>query len=172
MREFPSRKKEVRPKGGSVEIEGTGGTGTGTLHDVQVNHRRCDAGVAQKGLHRADVGTAFQQVRGEGVAQGVAGGAFGDAGFFNSGFELPLQGVFMKVMPRNSARSGVGAKVGRGKEVLPPPLFGSVRVFATQGFRQMHLTQTDGPVLLMTQSSSLKVAVEPVLELAGAALIG
>jgi hypothetical protein len=39
----------------------------------------------------------------------VAGGAFGDAGFFNSGLELSLQGVFMKVMPRNSARSGVGA---------------------------------------------------------------
>ncbi len=59
----------------------------------------------QKCLHGADVNAAFQQVRGKGVAQGMAGGTFGDAGFFNSGLELTLQGMFMEVMTRNPARS-------------------------------------------------------------------
>ncbi len=120
----------------------------------------------QKGLHRADVDAAFQQVSGEGVAQGVAGGAFGDAGFFNSGFELTLQGMFMEVMPSDSAGSRVGTKVGRWKKVLPTPLSGGVRVFATQGFRQMHVAKTGGSVLLMTQSHGFEVTVKSVLQVA------
>ena len=46
--------------GSSVEIERAGCASSGTLHDVEVNHRGFDAHVAQKGLDGADVGAGLQ----------------------------------------------------------------------------------------------------------------
>ena len=50
------------------------------VHDVGVDHRRLDAGMAQQLLHGADVVAVLQQVRGERVAQRVAAHVLDDAG--------------------------------------------------------------------------------------------
>src|SRR5512134_3304865 len=42
------------------------------VQHVRVNHRRRDVAVPEQFLHRADVGSRFEQVRGEAVAQRVA----------------------------------------------------------------------------------------------------
>jgi hypothetical protein len=46
---------------------------------VGVDHGGGHVAVAEELLDGADVGAVFQQVGGEGVAEGVAGGALGDA---------------------------------------------------------------------------------------------
>ena len=50
------------------------------IGDVGVYLRRCDRGMAEHALHRADVGTAAQKIGGERVAQGVRRHLYGDAG--------------------------------------------------------------------------------------------
>ena len=48
--------------------------------DVGVDLRRRDIGVAEHGLHRTQIGAAFEQMRRKGVAQGVRRYSFFDAG--------------------------------------------------------------------------------------------
>ena len=47
-----------------------------TVEDVGVNHGGADVAVAEELLDRADVVAGLEQVRGEAVAEGVAGGSF------------------------------------------------------------------------------------------------
>ena len=58
-------------------IEGAAGTQTALVEDVGVDHCRPDVAMAEKLLDRSDVGSGLQQVRGEGVAERVAGHALG-----------------------------------------------------------------------------------------------
>ena len=46
--------------GGSTEIERAGAAGTGTLHDMEVDHRGVDIGMSEEVLDRADVGAGFE----------------------------------------------------------------------------------------------------------------
>jgi hypothetical protein len=62
-------------------VEWTADAASSVLDDVGVDHRRGNAAVAEELLHGADVVTAFQEVGGEGVAEGVIGDAFVEAGF-------------------------------------------------------------------------------------------
>ena len=62
----------------SGEIERAWTAGTGAFHDMQVDHGGLDAGVPHQGLDGADVGSGFEEMSGEAVAHGVAGGPFGD----------------------------------------------------------------------------------------------
>ena len=48
--------------------------------DMGINLRRRDIGVAEHGLHRAQVGAAFEQMGRERMAQGVRRDSFVDAG--------------------------------------------------------------------------------------------
>ena len=45
---------------GSVEIQRTGCAGSGTFHDVKVDHGGFDTGMSQKRLDRADVGAGLK----------------------------------------------------------------------------------------------------------------
>ena len=57
---------------GSGHVQRAGGTGSGPAHDVGVDHRRFDAGMAQQVLHGPDVDSSLQKAGGE--------GGFGDSG--------------------------------------------------------------------------------------------
>lgn len=50
------------------------------MQHMGVDHGRLDVAMAQQLLEGANVGAAFEQVRGEGVPEGVAGGPFGELG--------------------------------------------------------------------------------------------
>jgi len=57
-----------------VEIEETGCARAGLVHHVEVDHACRNIRRPQEVLNRADIDTGFQQVRGEGMSEGVAGG--------------------------------------------------------------------------------------------------
>jgi hypothetical protein len=69
-----------------------------TVEHVGVDHGRLHALMPQKLLHRPDVVAVHQQVRGEGVPQGMAGRRLGDAGLPCRVVEGPLQRPLVQVV--------------------------------------------------------------------------
>ena len=55
--------------------------------NVGVNLGGGDVGVAEHGLHGADVGAVHEEVGGEAVTEGVGGDVFRDAGLFCVGLD-------------------------------------------------------------------------------------
>ena len=60
-------------------VEGAAHSPRSQLEDVEGDHRRGHIALAEEFLDRADVVAALEGVRGEGVAEGVAGHALGEA---------------------------------------------------------------------------------------------
>ena len=63
----------------SCVIQWAPDTGAFSVQDMGVDHRRLEVLVIRELLDRADVVAVFQEVRGEGVAERVAGGPLRDA---------------------------------------------------------------------------------------------
>lgn len=60
-------------------VGGAADAGVAAVEDVRVDHRGADVGVAQELLNGADVGAVLEEVRGEGMPEGVTGGVLGKA---------------------------------------------------------------------------------------------
>jgi len=54
-------------------------TQEGPVEDMGINHCGLDIGMAQKFLNRPNIVSTLKQVRGKGMAEGVASGAFGQS---------------------------------------------------------------------------------------------
>ncbi len=76
--------------------------------------------------------TGFFQPVGEGGAQGMAGGALGEASGMDSGGDGPLNAAGVQVMPLDRVGAGVYRQVTRGEHVLPFPGFVCRGIFAGQ----------------------------------------
>lgn len=91
--------------------------------DVGVDLGGRDVGVAEEGLDGAKVGAVHKEVGGEGVAQGVGGDVFGDAGGAGAGFDdaLDRAGREAAVIARGAGGGGVAGIVEEegGELVLP-----------------------------------------------------
>jgi hypothetical protein len=75
-------------------------------HDVRVNLRGSDIGVTQHGLHAAQIGPTFKQVRGESVAQNVRTHAVENSGMFAvAAKQLP------KALPRHPCSASGDEKI-------------------------------------------------------------
>jgi hypothetical protein len=98
------------------------------LEDVGVDHRGAHILVAEELLDRADVVTALEQVRGEGVAQRVAGRVLGDAGALDGVLDGALDDRWVDVMAALAARAAVGPAPLLREYPLPAPLEGGARV--------------------------------------------
>lgn len=118
------------------------------LEDVGVDHGGFDVFVPEEFLDGADVVAVLEEVGGEGVAEGVGGDGFLDAGFLGGGADgfLEEAGVEVvaadpsSVLPKfnfriwgGSCLAGVAGEGGGGEEVLPDEFAGGVWVFAGEG---------------------------------------
>jgi len=54
---------------------------------VGIDHGRANVFVAEKLLHGTNIVAVFDEMGGEGVAEGVAGASFGEAGLGNGSFD-------------------------------------------------------------------------------------
>ena len=63
------------------------------MHHVRVDFGGLDVGMPHELLDRAEVDPIFQKMGGKEMAQGMAGGPFGDAGAINGGFDGLLQRI-------------------------------------------------------------------------------
>ena len=88
--------------------------------------------MAKELLDGADVVASFEEVGGEGVAEGVAGGMLGDGCALNGGVEGALDDGFVEVVAPCFACGLVGVTTGSREEPLPTELARSGRVFLAE----------------------------------------
>ena len=91
-----------------------------------------DVFVTQQFLHSAYVVATIEQMRGERVAQGVAGRAAVEIGFADRDFDGPLHAAFVNVVSADPAGSRIRAAAVRREHVLPDPLARGVGVLPLQ----------------------------------------
>jgi len=96
-------------------VEGAWTARAGTFHDVEVDHGGGNVRMAEQILDCPDVDAAFEKVGGERMAQGVAGGGFGEPGLAGGFLELALHGSFVDVVSGDPAGPWVRTKCGRWK---------------------------------------------------------
>ena len=129
----PLRIKSGGLVGGQQPVGGASDAGRPAIEHVGIDHRGRHVAVAQQLLDRPDVGTVLQQMGGEGVAEGVAAGALGDARTAYRGLHRALQDGFVQVMPAALARLAVQVGTRGGEDPLPAPLAAGPRILPGQG---------------------------------------
>ena len=95
-----------------------------------------DVFVAEKLLDSTNIVAVFDEVCGEGVAEGVAGAGFGDGGLGDGGFDGALEGFFAEVVTADEAGAGIGGEGAGGEDPLPGPFLGGAGVLTGEGIGQ------------------------------------
>ena len=88
---------------------------------VGVDHGRGDITVAEQGLDHAQILPAFEQVRGEGMAQGMRGGLFEDAGLLHCAVIHGLDVAGVGVVTLVPCIVRVDGHPRAGEDPLPDP---------------------------------------------------
>jgi hypothetical protein len=79
-------------------IEGTSDTAAGFREDVGIDLGGGNLGVAEEFLDGADIVAGFEEMGGEGVAEGMATDGFGDLGELDGGADGALEDLFIEMM--------------------------------------------------------------------------
>ena len=88
------------------------------LH-VGIDHCCAQVFVAEEFLHGADIAALFEEVCGERMPEGVAGGGFSDSCRSEGTFECALQRRFIDVVASDDCSNGIDRELGGGEQVLP-----------------------------------------------------
>ena len=121
------REKPSCASSASEETVGRGLDASRTaVQDMRVDHRRGDVLVAEQFLHSADVATVLEEVRGEGMAEGVAGRTLGDARCEDRSAHRVLHDGFVQVVAALLTGCGLDVVPGGGEDPLPGPLAAGV----------------------------------------------
>ncbi len=147
----------------SKAVEGAEDTFASAVQDVSVDHRGADVVVAKQLLDGADVVAVFQEVGGEGVAEGVAGGPLGDTGFLDGVADGALHDRF--VMMVAAALAGIERHVGPGgrEDPLPGPFAAGVGVFAAEGVGEFDPAAAARQVVFVLAVDAFEVASQGIL---------
>ena len=100
------------------------------VQDVRVYLRGLYARVTHEFLHRANVNAGFDEMRGEAVAECVAGGGFIYSRFPHGVANLSLNGVLVDMMATPGVAARITRRAGRGKNILPTEFEMSSRILA------------------------------------------
>lgn len=113
-------------------VEGAADAEGAAVEDVGVDHGGGDVAVAEQLLDGADVVAGFEEVGGEGVAEGVAADALGELCGERCLADGTLNDGFVEVVTAALVGFGVVVDAGGGEEPLPRPFAGGVRVLASE----------------------------------------
>jgi len=125
--------------------------------EVGVGHSGFEVFVADEFLDGADVVAGFQEVDGEGVAEGGAGDGFGDAGQLGCFSDGSLGAAFAEVVAAGFAGAGVNGEVAGGEDVLPGPVAVGVGVSASECGREVDVAVARFQVALVDHSDAAQV---------------
>lgn len=103
------------------------------VEDLGVDHRGLHAAVSEQLLNGADVVATGQQLRGEGVAEGVKSSELADRGLLDGTAESPLDDRFVQVVAVTNTRLTVLVVRRGGEHVLPTPFAVGVGILLGQG---------------------------------------
>lgn len=140
-------------------VEWTAHPASTVLEDVGVDHRRGYVAVAEELLHRADVVAPLQEVRREGMAEGVAGDPLVEAGFSSRILHGPLHDALVEVMTAFETARLLPARA-RGKNPLPSPRSRGGRDLSLDGLRNPHDAKTGPEIIAVDRSSQLELMAQ------------
>lgn len=129
---------------GRSTVQGAHNAQRAAVDDVCVDHRRAHVLVAEQRLDGADVRARFEQVRGEAVAQRVAGGALVEPRRTGRVSDGLLQRGVVQVVAHRAARVRIGARARGREEVLPGEARRGVGHLRAEGFGQVDLAPSSG----------------------------
>ena len=109
------RKTTVPIDGSFATIQGTFHAHRSCVHDMRVDHRGLDIGMAQQLLHRSDVVSRVQQVGSEAMTKCVTTGRLQNAGLANRALHCTLNRFFVLMMADGPAGIRIIAKRVGGK---------------------------------------------------------
>lgn len=118
-------------------------------------------------LGRPDITIRFMQVRGEGMAESVAGSAFGQTSFSHRHGGCLSNGRFVNVMPPFVAGSGFFHRLACEKNQLPTPLFPHVDGLALGGVEHKPEVPPVAGIALVDRPDLLRIFLQRRHELAG-----
>jgi hypothetical protein len=123
--------------------------------------------MAEQFLDRPNVVAVFQQVRGAGVADGVATGRFRDACCAYRRFDRFLQRAFMNMVPPHHTRTRLRRQLIGGKHILPTPFTIRVRILAGQRIRQLDAAIALFEIILMERPRTAQLPLEGFADTVG-----
>ncbi len=103
-----------------------------SLENVGVDHGRADVLVAEERLDGSDVGSILEQMRCEGVTEGVRGDALGQMGPGGGAANGALGACFREMMSANDPRAGIARELRGWEDPVPAPLQARVGVLARE----------------------------------------
>ena len=95
---------------------------------MRIDHGCGDVAVSEELLDGPDIGSAFEEMGREGVAEGVAGGGFGDTGDADGLLDPSLEYGFVKMMATCLTRVPIDVEPGCREDPLPGPFGSGARV--------------------------------------------
>ena len=112
--------------------------------------------MAEELLDGADVVATFEEVRGEGVTEGVAGDAFVEASFCRCTLHGPLENAFVQVMATLQARRLLPTRCRR-KCPLPAPGTRRSRDLTFDRFRNPYGADSVAEIVIVDSSNDLQM---------------
>ncbi len=134
--------------------------GSAALEDVGVDHGGAHIFVTEEFLDGADVVAVLKKVGSEGMAEGVAGDAFGQAGLLGGLADGALQAGGVYVVAALLAGARVAGASGSRKEVLPAEFASGVGVFFGQGVGEIDFAIAGGQVFLVQEADAFDLAAQ------------
>ena len=101
-------------------VEGAADCEGAAVEDVGVDHGSGDVAVTEELLDGSDVVAGLEEMGGEAVPEGVAGGGFRELGGPAGGMECALEDGFVEMVPSEFAL-GVAVVACGGEDPLPRP---------------------------------------------------
>ena len=123
-----------------------------------VDHRGLNIAVPQQLLNGADIGSLLQQVRGERMAEGVAGGWFADPRRLYGNTHGPLDPARIQVVPPLLSLQAIPPTAALGKQPLPGPFPRCISVFPLKGMGELHCAPARCQIGLVYTPHALKVS--------------
>ena len=127
---------------------------------MRVERGRLEARVPQQGLDAPEVAAALQEMRREGMAQGVGADPLPEPGTERGAPDRPLHDGRVEVPAAAEEGAGVVDQAGPGEEVLPAEVGGRSRCLAGEGVRKGHVAVAAQEVFLVQHEKAREVGLE------------
>ena len=137
------------------------------VHDVGIDLRRRHVHMPEQVLDAADIGPAFQQVRGETVPQRMGGDPLVDLGLARRLANGPLKRAVLEMVTPVHPGMGIERNLARGEEPEPLPGSPRTRILTFQRLGQPNAGQPGGPVLVIEPAQPVPVRAQPLRQALG-----
>ena len=121
----------------------------GTVENMRVNHGRFQILMAQKVLNRSNIIPVLDQVRREGVTEGMGSSGAADLGIPDGLLDGTLDDCLVQVMTPLDFRTRIAAEAVRRKRPLPAPFPAGSRILPLESVRHVNAGNAFRQVLLV-----------------------